>query len=234
MHVVLSAAAGSSSQSTSDSRRLCQLVLSDGKPAHERGGCGKASAELRRGRRRDRAGRGVDHSRKNGASTPSRSAGWSAICEGSGGERAERPRGGAVVGNPRCSKMRLATRASSMSASKRIGPAQRGQWRTSIAYVRFSSVAHSRRRARVGSSGPTSERRRDRRARADAKVAGPDRRAHRQAKAADPARLSAMRGGSKGDSPRGCRTGCRGCRADRPCSSGARPRTTSSRRAPAW
>lgn len=42
-----------------------------------------------------------------------------------------------------------------ITATRRIGPAHRGQRRTSIAYAHFIGIAHSSRRWRLGSSAPT-------------------------------------------------------------------------------
>ena len=56
---------------------------------------------------------------------------------------ARRVRGSA--GSPRCSRMRLTTSSFSIQATTFIGPVQRGQTKTSVAYTRLSNEAQSRR-----------------------------------------------------------------------------------------
>ena len=69
-----------------------------------------------------------------------------------------RPRGGALVGRPRCTRIFRAAASSSTTAMSSMRLAHFGQPRASIPQLRRRSVAHSRRRARVGSSGPRGSR----------------------------------------------------------------------------
>ncbi len=65
-----------------------------------------------------------------------------------------RPRGGALVGRPRCSRIRRATVSSSTAESSSIVLPHFAQRRASMPQLRRSSAAQARRRARAGSSGP--------------------------------------------------------------------------------
>ena len=69
-----------------------------------------------------------------------------------------RPRGGALVGRPRCTRIFRAAAWSSTMAMSSMRLAHFGPRRASIPQLRRRSVAHSRRRARVGSSGPRGSR----------------------------------------------------------------------------
>jgi hypothetical protein len=64
------------------------------------------------------------------------------------------PRGGGRNDKPRCLRICLATRASSMTAIMRIAPSQREQAKASMPHARRKSVAHASRRERATSSGP--------------------------------------------------------------------------------
>src|SRR5262249_24444606 len=72
--------------------------------------------------------------------------------------RQGRPRGGARAGRRRWPRILPATRSSSITATKRMGPVHRGQIRTDSPHVRFISVDHGRRRPRSGWWGPTRSR----------------------------------------------------------------------------